>query len=419
MKGARERRFSGFLIQLGIFVCAVATPTYVFAVQDSACITCHEKTAASSKTAENRAIRYSGAELKDSVHRVVHCVECHHDASTYPHKSASKPVDCSRCHGDVARQYERSVHGVAANKGDKDAPRCTSCHGDGHHIYGVSDPRSPMSRSRLVRECVRCHTDARVEKTHNLPSPELIKAYENSVHGRLAQLGGRTQVALCSDCHGVHLILNPKDPESRMNRANIPSVCGRCHVQIYNEYKVSIHGRALARGNLESPGCTDCHGEHTLAMVTDPAAPVFRANVAKTCAGCHENQTIIAKYGLPSDRYSSYSGSFHGIAIKYGNLSAANCTSCHEIHRILPSSEAESSVSVQNLPRTCGKCHPGMRDVAAIGRIHVEATKGSSTGMYIVRRFYRWFIGVLMVLFLGYIVLDVYGRISRRRRNDR
>jgi hypothetical protein len=407
-----------FFVSLTLVVCLCAIPCLSIAATDSRCISCHEGKLYGPSQPGKEATRFTGAELKESVHRAVSCVQCHPAESFYPHKGGPVAVDCAGCHSDVSRQYGRSVHGVAAQKGDKDAPRCTSCHGRGHQIYGVSDPRSAMSRSRLVRECVRCHTDARVEKTHGLPSPDLIKAYENSVHGRLSREGRRTQVALCTDCHGVHLILNPKNPESTMNPVNIPGVCGRCHAQIYNEYKVSIHGRALAAGRLESPGCTDCHGEHTLAMVKDPSAPVFEANVAKTCAGCHENQTIIAKYGLPSDRYSSYAGSFHGIAINYGNLNAANCTSCHEVHRILPATEADSSISAQNLPRTCGRCHPGMKGASSIGKVHVEAKKGSSTGMYFVRRFYKWFIGVLMALFLCYIALDIYGRISRRKRDD-
>ena len=141
-----------------------------------------------------------------------------------------------------------------------------------------------------------------MQKSHKLPSSDVIKAYEKSVHGRLFKEGKPVQVALCTDCHGSHLILRPENPESKVNRMNIPEVCGRCHGEIYNEYKVSIHGRALKEGKRESPGCTDCHGEHTLTLVTDPKAPVYQANVAATCAGCHENQKIIGKYGLPSGR---------------------------------------------------------------------------------------------------------------------
>jgi hypothetical protein len=100
--------------------------------------------------------------------------------------------------------------------------------------------------------------------------------------------------------------------------------------------------------------------------------------------------------------------------MKYGQVTAANCISCHETHRILPAADPESSINERNLTRTCGKCHPTMKDVASMGKIHVEAKKESSLGMYYVRRFYTWFIGILMLLFVGYIALDIYGRIKRR-----
>ncbi len=384
------------------------------AIADPLCASCHGgKGPSSGKEAGS----FSGIDLKESAHKELACVECHADATTAPHVKRPGPVDCGRCHTRAGEAYWKGVHGEAVTGGDKEAPSCTSCHGPGHRIFPVSDFRSPMFRGNLVRECVRCHTDAEVEKTHKLPSPEVIKGYEKSVHGRLQKQGRPAQAALCTDCHGDHLILSPKNLESKVNRTNIPVTCGRCHGQIYNEYKVSIHGRALKEGKAESPSCTDCHGEHTLTVVTDPRAPVYQANVPATCSGCHENQTIIRKYGLPSDRYSTYIGSFHGVAVKYGNITAANCTSCHEVHRILPASEAESSISPQNLPRTCGRCHPAMSGAGSIGKIHVDARRESSRGMYYVRRFYVWFIGGLMFLFICYIALDIYGGIRRRRRD--
>jgi predicted CXXCH cytochrome family protein len=393
-------------------------PSLVSAASGAECISCHEdKGSTVARDGSKVAVPSAGTDLRKSVHRDVGCLECHRDASPLPHKKGLSTVDCVHCHSEAGHQFGRSVHGVALSRGDKDAPSCATCHGSGHRIYGVSDPRSTMFRANLVKECIRCHTDAQVEKKHKLPSPDIIKAYEKSVHGRLLKEGKPVQAAVCTDCHGAHLILGPQAAESKINRANIPEMCGRCHGQIYNEYKVSIHGRALKEGRLESPGCTDCHGEHTLTVVNDPKAPVYQANVSATCSGCHENQRIIRKYGLPSGRYSSYVGSFHGVSVKYGNLLAASCTSCHEVHRILPASEAESSISPQNVPRTCGKCHPGMRGAASIGKVHVEAKKESSLGMYYVRRFYMWFIGGLMFLFLCYIVLDVYGAMRRRRRD--
>ena len=244
-----------------------------------------------------------------------------------------------------------------------------------------------------------------------------MSAYENSVHARFMKDGKPVRVATCGHCHGTSLTIGSKGPEAKVDKVNMIEVCGRCHGQIYDEYKLSIHGRALKEGKTESPGCTDCHVEHGQPAARDSKGRVYAQNVPATCAGCHENQEIIRKYSLPSGRYSSYMGSFHGVAMKYGNLTSANCTSCHEVHRILPATDPASSINPKNLPRTCGRCHPGMKEAVSIGKIHVEAKKESSRGMYFVRQFYTWFIGILMALFVAYIALDVYGRI-RRKRND-
>jgi hypothetical protein len=391
-------------------------PAISEAAKDSPCLSCHGKELyKETKNGKKEIQPVLQKDLRDSVHREIGCVECHRDASALPHKGPLAKVDCGTCHNEAARLFGRSIHGTALKRGDKDAPGCTTCHGD-HRIYRVSDQRSPVFRANVVPLCTRCHTDVEVQKTHKLPSSDLIKAYENSVHGRFLKEGKSARAAVCSDCHGTHLILGPNDRLSKTNKANIVEVCGRCHVQIYNEYKLSVHGTALKQGKMESPGCTDCHGEHTLTVVKDPKAQVYVQNVPTTCAHCHEDQEIIRKYGLPSGRYSTYMGSFHGVAMKYGDLTAANCTSCHEVHRILPATDPASSINPKNLSRTCGKCHPGLKDAASIGKVHVEAKKESSRGMYFVRQFYTWFIGILMALFIAYIALDVYSRIRRKKK---
>jgi hypothetical protein len=61
-----------------------------------------------------------------------------------------------------------------------------------------------------------------------------------------------------------------------------------------------------------------------------------------------------------------------------------------------------------NLPETCGQCHPGAGVSFARGKVHVTASLEDAPGVFIVRTFYFWFIGILVTLFLAYIVLDVY-----------
>ncbi len=75
---------------------------------------------------------------------------------------------------------------------------------------------------------------------------------------------------------------------SRVNKANLPVTCARCHKTQTAEYNFSVHAVALRKGNLDSPVCTDCHGEHDILAHTNPDAPVYARNVAQdVCASCH------------------------------------------------------------------------------------------------------------------------------------
>jgi cbb3-type cytochrome oxidase subunit 3 len=47
--------------------------------------------------------------------------------------------------------------------------------------------------------------------------------------------------------------------------------------------------------------------------------------------------------------------------------------------------------------------------------VHIEKTKDSAPGVFYVRTFYTWFIGTLMVCFLGYMAIEVYGYRRRRK----
>lgn len=252
--------------------------------------------------------------------------------------------------------------------------------------------------------CLRCHghglyRSAKAAKEEI--KPVNVQDLKDSAHRGVT----------CIDCHKD--ISKTPHPE-RLGRVD----CGFCHEAVQRLFARGIHGECFKKGVKDAPYCTDCHGTHAIYPASDHRSPVSKEGVVSTCAKCHADQKIIAKYSLPSDRYSSYIGSFHGVAMQYGNLTAANCTSCHEVHRILPASDPESSVNKANLAKTCGKCHPQLKGTTLEGKIHVEARKESSLGMYYVREFYKWFIGILMALFVGYIALDIYGRIKRRGRDD-
>jgi hypothetical protein len=170
----------------------------------------------------------------------------------------------------------------------------------------------------------------------------------------------------------------------------------------------------MEQGEMDAPVCTDCHGEHTITRVIERDSKVSLLNTPKTCSSCHEDERVAARYGLVTKRYTTYLASFHGVANKFGDTFVANCASCHGVHDILPESDPKSSINKANLPYTCGKCHPGASENFARGKIHVQATRENSPGVYFVRQFYIWFIGILMVCFVVYVLLDTFGKYRRR-----
>ena len=75
---------------------------------------------------------------------------------------------------------------------------------------------------------------------------------------------------------------------------------------------------------------------------------------------------------MPGQRVSSYMDSYHGLATEGGSVVAANCSSCHGVHDILPSSDPRSSINRANLEATCGKCHKGVTRKFILTRVHLS-----------------------------------------------
>jgi cytochrome b subunit of formate dehydrogenase len=220
------------------------------------------------------------------------------------------------------------------------------------------------------------------------------------VHGKAA-LGGIYSAATCNDCHSTdgssHKILPPGDVDSPINHFNIAATCGKCHKYIEQDYNEGIHGILTQRGQVESPICTTCHGEHNILLTDDPRSPVSASRLAEaTCSPCHESASLNEKYELPTGRLLSFQDSYHGLKSKAGDQTVANCASCHGAHRILPSSDASSTVHPDNLQRTCGDCHPEISAKIAQTAIH-DANSGLHTGVAGIVRL------VYLVLIFGVI----------------
>ncbi len=405
------RPFLSSALLLAAAVCMAATATAAPTVDD--CMECHgdstiEMTLADGKTLS---LFVDLKEYRQSIHGKAACTACHADAKA-PHGKLA-PVGCGRCHAEAEKSYARSTHGKDRLIGVPDVPGCAECHGK-HDIRKPQDPKAHTFRLNIVGICLKCHEDKVIEERYQLPDRKMMEAYKESVHGMALTKSGLVGTAVCPDCHGNHTILPGDQPQSATHRQNIPTLCGKCHSGILEEYEKSVHGKGMRAGIAESPVCTDCHGEHTITKITDPSSKVYAKNIPKTCSSCHEKELISTRYALPKKRFSTYMDSFHGIALEYGMTKAANCASCHGFHNVLPSSDPASPVNKANLPKTCGKCHPNAGPNFAKGLVHLEVTPQKAMGVFAVRVFYTIFITMLVFLFVLHVGMDLMGR--RRRK---
>lgn len=334
-----------------------------------------------------------------SIHGKNLCASCHADIREVPHPPKLAMVSCSRCHRLESQIYLSSDHGKAVARGKQEAASCKDCHGHSHTLLNSRNPKSPVNRLNIEATCKRCHGDPKRMANVRLTERDPVVSYEHSIHG-VAFAQGRTNAAVCSDCHGTHDLHRSQNAVSRVNRAHIPETCGRCHQNVAAVYQESVHGQARRAGIKEAPVCTDCHGEHTIRSPKDPSSSVFVSSVTKTCTACHASEKMNAKLGLPTDRLKTYFSSYHGLASRRGDLRVANCASCHGYHDVLPSTDPRSSVSPLNRGNTCGRCHPGAGQQLTKGFVHGEPFAKNSI-LKMVRQFY----GLLIPLVLGFMML--------------
>ncbi len=142
-------------------------------------------------------------------------------------------------------------------------------------LFGVTVfPVSSFAEEENV--CIDCHAGA--EDPPRLVG--IVKHWKASVHGENG--------VKCNNCHGgdpTDFIL-AMDPEAgfrgKPSPKAIPAFCGRCHIGVYDNYKVSAHQKALSEGK-DAPTCVTCHTNHDVKKVTADMLSEEKCGNA----GCH------------------------------------------------------------------------------------------------------------------------------------
>jgi len=369
------------------------------------CLACHSDASLSHDVnGKTETLHVDPRAFKDSIHgSMFSCVDCHTDVTSAAHETTPKKITCATCHADEQAAYDRSFHGKAAQSGNTAAAKCVDCHGSPHELLPASDPKSRVHHANIPATCGSCHGQQFVMEKDGL-STQMVASYQQSVHGH-AVANGSENAAVCTDCHGTHEILDAKDSKSPIFKFNVPMTCGKCHDQISKEFRQSIHGTAIAKGNWQAPVCTDCHGIHSIKAHTDPNSPVSAQNVGQvTCARCHEGVRLSQEFGVEGRRETTYLASYHGLASRLGSQVVANCASCHGTHSIFPSSDPRSTINRANLARTCGQCHPGVTEKFTSAKVHVDAPLSADVGSKAVRWIRKFYLGMIFAVIGGMLL---------------
>ncbi|MEW5794779.1 MAG: cytochrome b/b6 domain-containing protein [Candidatus Zixiibacteriota bacterium] len=396
MKALRQILLATWLPATGLLFSAGVLRAQVEPPETASCLTCHDTETLRGKDHDLTAL------LDASAHAGFDCVDCHAEITEIPHQDSVPAVNCGTCHTTEAAVYDR--HGRVPVGTDPDIPGCAGCHGN-HDILPSSDRHSRTSAENLPNTCGSCHENIDLTTKHEILYGEAIAAFKSSVHGR-AITGGVLLAASCNDCHSAngsaHKIYAPNNPHSTINHFNIPRTCGKCHSSVEDEFWEGTHGKLVARGEVDAPVCTNCHGEHGIIATSDPRSPVSPTRVAEaTCSPCHESALLNDKYGIPTGRLRSWYDSYHGLKSKVGDVTVANCASCHEAHMVLPHTDPRSSVFIDNLTKTCGSCHPGISSEIASVPIHGEPGVSHTPAANVVKNIYI----VAIILIIGLMVI--------------
>ncbi len=161
------------------------------------------------------------------------CTDCHgsHGVIRLTENRRQIAQTCSRCHEDIYNEYEDSVHGTELTEEDNpDVPVCVTCHG----VHNIAAAKTASFRQASVNLCAGCHADKALMGKYGI-SADVFSTYLDDFHGKTVGFYQEDSaevwpdVAVCTDCHGVHSIQKVDDPDSPFIKENLVETCRKCH----------------------------------------------------------------------------------------------------------------------------------------------------------------------------------------------
>ncbi len=292
------------------------------------------------------------------------CTSCHTGHNVLPHENPESSIHkgnvvetCKQCHGIIEEVHRKIIAGELWEQ-EGAVPICVECH-EPHEARKVFYDTN-MSNA----DCLRCHSDPEITAAADGRSLYVDgDEHAGSVHGRNA--------VSCAQCHAEATPSVERACQTITGRVD----CSLCHESESGEFQLGRHGQLVAGGDPNAPYCTDCHGvhgmmEHAVAEDMPPTLATrvregrtFTRNIPDLCGQCHREggQAAVRYFGEQEQIVEKYVMSIHGKGLLESGLTVtATCTDCHTSHRALPASDPASAVHESKIAETCGKCHDGI-----------------------------------------------------------
>ena len=326
-----------------------------------------------------------------------------------PAAGAEKPeianFRCLRCHADPDEKvkvrkdgsknfiyidpkvFEHSVHGKQP---------CTGCH---NNVDKLPHPK-PLPKSV---GCIECHKK-KFEAQKDSKDPQYkrlevvvqqMEGYLHSIHAQPNKKDISKINATCYDCHEAHNIGSLGSLQRAEHRMKNPEVCGRCHEKQLDEYKASMHGKAvLEKKDTKSAVCSDCHSTHHISSAKgDP----MKLEITRNCGNCHEKAR------------ETYFKSYHGQVNKLGYTHTAKCYDCHGAHNIKNVNDPTSTIHINNRLKTCNTCHKNAKEGFLSFHAHGDVSNFEKyPDMFVLNEFMKYLIYGVMIFFWTHVILWFY-----------
>jgi hypothetical protein len=307
---------------------------------------------------------------------------------------------CLACHGSDGIRQAPADHAGMTNE------QCTLCHSPSPPPEGP--PQEPPAGDSY---CLTCHENAnmavQLEGGQSLSLYVDATAIRDSVHKGIG----------CTSCHdekGAYPHPSLGFRSFAAYRAELATLCGKCHATVFSIYAESVHGQKVLAETGRGAACSDCHSNersgHSIWPVLGRTAPIYPARQMDTCGRCH-----------PEER-ETYLETSHSKVVRYGDpQGAATCTSCHgyhDAHRVHgPTDELTSKVLAEEV---CSNCHDGAHASFAAGWMgHRGATATRFPLVYFTERFFVFLTAVVAGVGIVHVELEIFRWLIDRRRRHR